>query len=239
MKRLLAEGYPKIFQICKCFRAGERGSRHIPEFTMLEWYRAGFDHRDLMKETEALICAVADEITPGRRIVFSGDTIDLDPPWQRLSVKEAFVMHSPVPLEDAIRKDLFDEIMVREIEPKLGIGRPAFIYDYPSSMAALARTSPSDPSLAERFELYIGGMELANGFSELTAPVEQEERFIEAETMRRNAGKLPYPKPVKFLEALARMPEAAGIALGVDRLVMVFCDTTEIADVVAFTPEDL
>jgi elongation factor P--(R)-beta-lysine ligase len=239
MKRLLAAGYSKIFQICKCFRAGERGSLHIPEFTMLEWYRKGFDYRDLMGETEDLICAAADEVKHGGRIAFSEKVIDLSPPWQRLSVKEAFEMHSPVPLESAIQEDLFDEIMVREIEPKLGIKRPVFIYDYPSSMAALARINADDPSVAERFELYIGGMELANGFSELTDPAEQETRFLEVETMRRDAGKLPYPKPVKFLEDLVHMPDSAGIALGVDRLAMLFCDTDEISDVVAFTPEEL
>lgn len=239
MKRLLAAGYSRIFQISKCFRAGERGSLHIPEFTMLEWYRSGCDYRSLMNETEALICAVSDTVKADRRVVFSGKTIDLSSPWPRVSVKEAFSRHSTVPLEHAIREDLFDEIMVRDIEPRLGIEKPAFLYDYPASMAALARKSPTDPTVAERFELYIGGMELANGFSELTDPVEQETRFIEAETLRRNAGKPPYPKPVRFLEVLAHMPEAAGIALGVDRLVMAFSNTTEIADVVTFTPEDL
>ena len=239
MKRLLAAGYSKIFQICKCFRAGERGSLHIPEFTMLEWYRSGCDYRSLMNEAEALICAVSDGVKAGRRIFCSGKTVDINPPWPRISVKEAFARHSAVPLEHAIQENLFDEIMVRDIEPRLGIEKPAFLFDYPASMAALARTSPTDQSVAERFELYIGGMELANGFSELIDPVEQETRFIEAETIRRNAGKPPYPKPVKFLEALAHMPEAAGIALGVDRLVMAFSNTTEIADVVAFTPEDL
>jgi lysyl-tRNA synthetase class 2 len=239
MKRLLAAGYSKIFQICKCFRAGERGSLHIPEFTMLEWYRSGCDYLSLMNETEALICAVADSLNAGRHIVFSGKTVDFNPPWPRVSVKEAFARHSSVPLEYAIREDLFDEIMVRDVEPRLGIDKPAFLCDYPVSMAALARKSPDDQSVAERFELYIAGIELANGFSELTDPVEQETRFIEAETMRRNAGKPPYPKPAKFLEALDHMPEAAGIALGMDRLVMVFSNTTEIADVVTFTLEDL
>jgi elongation factor P--(R)-beta-lysine ligase len=239
MKQLLAAGYPKIFQICKCFRSGERGSLHIPEFTMLEWYRSGCDYRSLMRETEALICAVSDRVKETRQIVFSGKTLDLNPPWPRVSVEEAFSRYATVAVEDAIRKDLFDEIMVRDIEPRLGIEKPAFLCDYPASMAALARKSPTAPSVAERFELYMGGMEMANGFSELTDPVEQETRFIEAEAMRRKAGKPPYPKPVKFLQALACMPDAAGIALGMDRLVMAFGNTTEIADVVTFTPEDL
>jgi lysyl-tRNA synthetase class 2 len=239
MKRLLAAGYSKIFQLCKCFRAGERGALHIPEFTMLEWYRSGCDYRSLMNETEALVSAVSVIVKGDRRLVFSGKPIDLTSPWPRVPVKEVFSRFSSVPLETAIRENLFDEIMVRDIEPRLGIERPAFLYDYPASMAALARKSPTDPSVAERFELYIGGVELANGFSELTDPVEQETRFNEAEALRRNAGKPPYPKPVKFLKALAHMPEAAGIALGLDRLVMAFGDTAEISDVVAFTPEDL
>lgn len=239
MKRMLAAGYRRLFQICKCFRAGERGGLHIPEFTMLEWYDTGGDYRDLMEETEELVREIARSLQSGRQIRFAGHMIDLTQPWQRLSVNEVFALHSPVPLETAVRENLFDEIIVTHIEPRLGIERPAFIYDYPVSMAALARAKPSDPSVAERFELYIGGIELANGFSELTDPVEQEARFIEAETLRREAGKPPYPPPRKFLAALARMPEAAGIALGVDRLAMIFSDTTEIADVVAFTPEEL
>ena len=239
MKRLLAAGYSRIFQICKCFRSGERGSLHTPEFTMLEWYRAGCDYRDLMQETEELILEIASSLDLGTGIPFAGKTIDLSHPWQSISVKEAFARHSPVPLETALEKDLFDEIMVVHIEPRLGIHRPAFIYDYPASMAALARTKLSDPSVAERFELYIAGIELANGFSELTDQLEQENRFREAEQQRRSVGKPPYPPPRKFLSALAHMPEAAGIALGIDRLAMVLCDTAEIADVVTFTPEEL
>ena len=239
MKRMLAAGYPKIFQICKCFRAGERGPLHVPEFTMLEWYRAGWDYKRLMEETEELVWEIARGLGSTGGLPFGGKTIDLLPPWQRISVKEAFERHSAVPLEKAVEQDMFDEIMVSRIEPELGHPRPTFISDYPASMAALARTNRADPSVAERFEMYIGGLELANGFSELTDPVEQESRFIEEEGRRRAAGKLPYPAPDRFLEALAHMPEAAGMALGVDRLAMVFSDTNEISDVLAFTPEEL
>lgn len=239
MKRLLAAGYRKIFQICKCFRSDERGSLHTPEFTMLEWYHADRNYFQLMEETEALIQDIAGHLESENKILFQGHSIDLTRPWQRITVDEAFARHSRVSLETALRKGLFDEIMVSRLEPNLGIESPLFLYDYPSSMAALARTSPLDPSVAERFELYIGGLELGNGFSELTNREEQERRFTEAEKTRRSAGSPPYPTPVKFLAELPLMPDAAGMALGLDRLAMIFCDTAEIDDVIAFTPEEL
>ena len=142
-------------------------------------------------------------------------------------------------MEEAQRKNIFDEIMVDEIEPQLGLKQPVFIYDYPAAMGALARLKTQDRSVAERFELYIGGIELCNGFSELTDPTEQRERFESERQTRRSSAKTVYPMPERFLDALQDIPPAAGNALGIDRLVMLFADSSEIDDVVAFVPEDL
>jgi elongation factor P--(R)-beta-lysine ligase len=235
MKRLLAARYERIFQICKCWREGERGIRHLSEFTMLEWYRAGADYHDLMEETEALIAAAAG----ANEISYRGRTIGLERPWERLTVAEAFRLYAGTTVTEAIEAGIFDELMVERIEPRLGVSRPTFIYDYPASCGALARLKKEDPSVAERFELYIGGLEIANAFSELTDPVEQRMRFEAEAAERALMGKASYPVAEKFLAALAEMPESAGIALGLDRLVMVLLNAESIDEVVAFTPEDL
>lgn len=239
MKRLLAAGYPRIFQICKCFRRNERGGRHLPELTLLEWYTAGTNYNGMMAQCEALIGSVARVAGSGDMLRYQGQRIDLTPPWPRLTVAEAFDRLSSVSVEEALKENRFDEVMGLDIEPQLGIDKPVFLYDYPAACGALARLKPEDCRLAERFELYIGGLELCNAFTELTDPTEQRLRFEEERKMRRLAGKSVTPMPAKFLSALKEMPAAAGNALGIDRLVMLFADTTEIDDVVAFTPEEL
>lgn len=239
MKRLVAAGYPGIYQISKCFREGERGLLHLPEFTMLEWYRAGGDCRTLMQECEALLPAVAQALGMGETIAYQGLTIALTPPWERLSVTDAFKRCASITLREALEKDCFDEIMACEIEPRFGHGRPVFLFDYPAAHGALARTKPSDPSLAERFELYVGGLELANAFAELTDEREQRTRFEQALRVRHAAGRVAYPMPEPFLRSLHHMPSAAGIALGLDRLAMLFTDSASIDEVVTFPPESL
>lgn len=239
MKRLLAAGYEKIFQICRCFRKGERGGRHLPEMTLLEWYAAGFDYRDLMRQCEEMVVFLAERMGTGRQLDYQGYAVDLTPPWDRLSVSEAFQRFGGMTAEAALDRDCFDEIMGLHIEPSLGCNRPLFLYDYPARCGALARLKPGDPSVAERFELYIAGMELCNAFSELTDPLEQRLRF-EAENRARGAnGKTVYPTTEPFLQALESTPPAAGNALGLDRLVMLFTDAASIDEVVAFTPEEL
>ena len=235
MKRMLSAGYHSIFQICRCWREGERGVRHLSEFTMLEWYRAGADYLGLMEETEALVVAAA----AAPRISYRGLSIELAPPWERITVSEAFRRYAGSTPQEALAAGTYDEFMVELIEPQLGLSRPTFIYDYPACCGALARLKQGDPTLAERFELYIGGLEIANAFSELTDPGEQRSRFEAEAAERASLGKAPYPVPEKFLEALASMPPAAGIALGLDRLVMVLLDAQTIDEVVAFTPEEL
>jgi elongation factor P--(R)-beta-lysine ligase len=239
MKRLIAAGYPRIFQICRCFRQQERGAKHLPEMTLLEWYTAGHNYFDMMEQCEALIRFAAGRAGFKDCLVYQGNRIDLTPPWPRMSVRDAFEKFSSVSMETAILQDRFDRVTAFDIEPNLGNKKPVFLYDYPASAASLARLKPEDPSGAERFELYISGMELCNAFSELTDPVEQRKRFENEQSRRRQSGLQAYPLPEKFLEALQYMPETSGCALGMDRLVMLFADTTRIDDVVAFTPEEL
>jgi len=239
MKRMMAAGFDKIFQICRCWRERERGSLHLPEFTLLEWYRTGADYHSLMEECERLIRFIAPLISLGEKTYFRGQEVDLSGSWERISVKEAFRCYSKTSMAEAIEENLFDEIMVQEIEPNLGIGKPTFIYDYPAQRGALARLKKEDPSVAERFELYMGGLELANGFSELVDSEEQRRRFHMENENRQSFGKRIYSIPDKFLAELDNMPPSAGIALGVDRLVMVFLDVKTIDEVVAFTPEEL
>jgi elongation factor P--(R)-beta-lysine ligase len=235
MKRLLAAGYERLFQICRCWREGERGTKHLPEFTLLEWYETGADYRKQMVDCEDLFCS----LIPEGALHYQGEKIDLSPPWERLTVAEAFSRYASISADKALKNGRFDEIIALQIEPELGKGKPLFLYDYPVEKAALARKKPGNPQFGERFELYMFSLELANGFSELTDAKEQRKRFEQEEAQRRLNGKPASPLPEKFLAELAAMPEAAGIALGLDRLVMLLTDAAEIDDVVAFTAEML
>ncbi len=235
MKRMLAAGYEQLFQICRVWREGERGQFHLPEFTLLEWYRGGIDYNALMNECMELFFV----LFPEGKLDRGGRTIDLTMPWQKLTVTEAFTRYASMDLNQALASDCFEEILTGEVEPHLGKEKPTFLTEYPSSLASLARSKPGEPQVAERFELYIDGLELANAFSELTDVEEQHRRFEKDEELRRTAGKTPYPLPEKFLAELENMPEAAGIALGLDRLIMLITDAEKIDDVVAFGPDDL
>jgi lysyl-tRNA synthetase class 2 len=238
MKRLLAAGFEQIFQICKCYRKGERGRLHLPEMTMLEWYTAGHDYLDMMRQCEDLISIVARSLGREKAIKYQGQWIDFTKPWDRMTVDQAFEKFATVSLDTAIQNGHFDEIIGCDIAPNLGCVKPVFLYDYPAALGSLARLKPGDKSVAERFELYIAGIEICNAFSELTDPDEQRERFETEMTLRRLSGKTTYPFAEPFLQALADMPESAGNALGIDRLIMLFADTADIDAVVAFTPED-
>jgi lysyl-tRNA synthetase class 2 len=235
MKRLLAAGYERLFQICRAWREGERGQYHLPEFTLLEWYRAGVDYHALMAECMELLLV----LVPEGKLSRQGRLIDLARPWQQLTVTEAFSRYASMSLDTALAANRFEDILTGEVEPHLGKDRPTFLIEYPARLAALARTKPGEPQVAERFELYIDGLEVANAFSELTDQHEQRSRFEAAEKTRRAAGRTPYPAPQKFLNELINMPESAGIALGLDRLIMLLTDTVKINDVVAFSPDDL
>ena len=206
---------------------------------MLEWYSTGHNYKDLMNECEDLICTVARQINGNNKINYRGREIQLDTPWTHMSVAAAFHQYASMAMDTALAKDCFDEVMANEIEPNLGSPIPLFLYDYPAPCGALARLKPGNDLLAERFELYIAGIELCNGFSELTDPAEQKARFEKEQRLRKYFGHPVYPMPQNFLKALKDMPAAGGNALGIDRLVMLFCDATEIDDVVTFTPEEL
>ncbi len=252
MKRLLALGCDRIFQICNCFRKGERGRLHLEEFTMLEWYRAGADYEDLMDDCEQLLGFLLVELggmagcgalrkgsRDGLRPYGCDQIIAMQPPWDRLSVEAAFARFSPVSLEQALASGSFDELLVQYVEPSLGLERPLFLHDYPVALGSLARRKDGAPHLVERFELYINGMELANGFSELTDVDEQRQRFAEELRLMEEGGRKPLPMPERFLEDLAHLQQAAGIALGVDRLLMLLMGRRCIDEVVSFAPDDL
>ena len=235
MKRLLAAGYDKLFQVCRCWRAGERGPHHLPEYTMLEWYRRDCDYHQLMDDCEQLILSLVNN----KNLTWQGEKVSLDRPWLRLSVADAFSQHSSTPLDEIKDVNFFSELISNEIEPSLPKNKPLFLVDYPALQGSLARPKPRNPNQVERFELYIAGLELANGFSELTDPAEQRRRFEEEEKHRRTAGKPPGPFPEKYINELQTLTSAAGIALGVDRLMMLLCDCQTIDDVVCFTTEQL
>jgi len=240
MKRLLAEaGCSRIFQICKCFRNKERGDRHLPEFTMLEWYRTHCDYHALMEECEDMILEVARASGHNGYVSAQSKKVSLEKPWDKLTVSEAFVQYAPVSMTKALEQDVFDEILCRYIEPQLGLSKPVFLYDYPVELGALARNKKEDPTLAERFEIYIAGLELANGFSELTDQKMQQERFEAEVELIKKKGRTSVELPQKFLTSLAKMVDTAGIALGVDRLAMILFEAEKIDQVVTFIPEDL
>ena len=241
MKRLLCSGHSKIFQISHCWRSHERGLRHLSEFTMLEWYRTGCDYQTLMIDCEELLQHIAKTCIPDNGY-FEYNSARINPmiPWQRICVQEAFLHFGQVDVWDCLRKGIYEEILTSVIEPALAkFDSPVILLDYPAELAALARTKPGDSKLAERFELYLGGLELANGFSELNDPLEQRHRFEEANRVRSNMGRTVLPLPVPFLDTLATMPPSAGIALGVDRLIMLTAGANSIDEIVAFTPEEL
>lgn len=233
MKRLLAAGYERLFQIGPCFRKDERGAIHHPEYTMLEWYRTGTDYLGILDDTQALlsrVCAAASACA-----AYAAGPIDFAAPWPRLSVREAFEKWAgwdPVELHDEER---FERDLVGKVEPGLPLGRPVILMDYPAYAGALARPKPGDNRVAERWELYINGVEIANAFSELIDPAEQRRRFETWARERNAAGRVVYPLDEAFLGAMELgIPPAGGIALGVDRLVMVLAGATSLDRVIAF-----
>jgi lysyl-tRNA synthetase class 2 len=246
MKKLLAGGLPKIFQFARVFRNGEGSALHHPEFTMLEWYRAGAGYETLMEDCAALLA-----LAGVRELRWEGNRCDPTATPERLTVAEAFDRHAGVDLlatmgngeklagqagiamhADDTWDDVFFRIMFDRIEPKLGMGRPTILCEYPITMAALARAKPGDPRVAERFELYVCGVELANGFGELTDPAIQRARLQADMDEKERLYGLRWPVDADFLAALDHgMPASSGIALGFDRLVMLATGATHIEDV--------
>jgi elongation factor P--(R)-beta-lysine ligase len=260
-KKLLAAGEPRLFSLARVFRNRERGPLHHPEFTMLEWYRAGEPYTALMDDCADLL-RLAAETAGATRLGWRGREADPFAEPERLSLAEAFDRHAGIDLlatvsadggtdRDALAAavaradlrvaaddswaDLFSRVLVAKVEPELGFGRPTILYAYPVSEAALARPSPADPRVAERFELYCCGVELANAFGELTDPAEQRRRFAAEMAVKQAVYGEAYPVDEDFLTALAVMPESSGSALGFDRLVMLAAGARRIEDVL-WTP---
>jgi lysyl-tRNA synthetase class 2 len=259
MKKLLAAGETRIFALARVFRNRERGALHAPEFTMLEWYRVGAPLEALMEDCAGVLALAARE-AGATRFSFRDREADPFAVSERLAVREAFLRHAGVDLFDSLPRegrgepdrdllarqaaakglrvavddtwsDVFSRILSEKVEPRLGLGRPTFLTEYPATEAALARLCPHDPRVAERFELYVCGVELANAFGELTDADEQRRRFQAAMAVKQRVYGEAYPIDEDFLAALAYMPEASGAALGFDRLVMLACGAERVEDV--------
>jgi lysyl-tRNA synthetase class 2 len=260
-KKLLAAGEQRIFSFGPVWRNRERGPLHHPEFTMIEWYRVGEDYQSLMADCAAML-SLAAETADCRQFSYRGRTADPFAEPDRLTVAEAFQRYAGVDLMGTIAgdgstdcemlraaaasagiatapddswADIFSRVIVEKVEPELGHGRATILCEYPISMAALARPSPRDPRVSERFELYCCGVELANAFGELTDAAEQRRRFVADMDEKEKIYGERYPLDEEFLSALALMPEASGIALGFDRLVMLATGASRIEDVI-WTP---
>lgn len=241
MKRLLADGHTRIFQIARAFRAGERGERHNTEFSILEFYRAHADVEAIMRDTEQLVARVT-----GGVVRLEGRTIDVRPPLRRMTVLEAFERFARTSPDETLRlasddEDAFFQLLAFTVEPALAtLDHGIILTEYPASQASLARRKDGDPRVAERFELYVAGVELCNGFGELTDPVEQRARFVADREARARRGKPLYPIDEHFLRALERgLPPCAGNAVGLDRLAALACGERAIGSVIAFTDEEL
>lgn len=234
MKRLLVGGMPRIFQLARVARADELGPLHAPEFTMLEWYRAFSQLDDVLRDTEQLVREVVRALAGEDTVFVLGQRkVTVEQPFERLTVREAFRRFADV--DDAVGlaladEDRYFELLVSKVEPALAeLPRPVFLTRYPISQAALSRPHEDDPTVAERAELYFGGVELCNAYGELTCAVEQRRRFTEEAERRKGAGRTVYPLDEQFLAALVEgMPPSAGNALGFDRLVMVASNRSEI-----------
>lgn len=232
MKRMLCAGMERIFQIGPAFRAEEKGRKHREEFTILEYYAVNWDYRLLAEFTAAMIASAAREVCGSPRITYQGEVVDLSR-HSFITVDEAFRKYAGVSAFEADKDGSFDELMVLKVEPQLGKDAPEFLIDYPANRASLSRLSPADNRVAERWELYIRGMELGNAFGELTDAAEQRRRFAAALKFRAEQGMHPYPEATDFLTALEQgMPESSGCAIGFDRLCMIFCDAYDIAEVI-------
>jgi lysyl-tRNA synthetase class 2 len=251
MKKLLASGSGNIFQICKAFRdSPELSPLHNPEFTILEWYRINADYTHIMTDCENLLNFIS-QTTP----ISPTPPISLTSPWLRLSIKESFQKYADINLdefldfkkawqicqkkgyqvsENSTWEQLYHQIFLNEVEPKLPKEKPLILYDYPAPLAALARLKPTDPRYAERFEFYLAGLEIGNGYSELTDPQEQEKRLKQDVEIRKSLGMRLFPYDKDFVAAVKNLPPCGGIAIGVDRLIMALTGVKTISEVLSF-----
>jgi lysyl-tRNA synthetase class 2 len=264
LKKLLSAGSGSLFSITKSFRNGEgRSSRHNPEFTILEWYRTPGDYMDIASDFEELMRIIyrATKNLSDYQLKYQGQTYDLAKTWEKISVAEAFRKYAGIDTETMLDKEklkavglakgyqvneattweeIWNQIIANEVEPNLGKSGPTILYDYPVAQAALSKKKVDDPRFAERFEVFMAGLELGNCFSELTDWKEQESRCLADLAERKALGRTEFPMDRDFIEALKLgMPETGGIAVGVDRLVALFADTADIAETLFFPVKEL
>lgn len=262
LKKLIVAGIGNCFEITRSFRNGETDSTtHNPEFTMLELYQVGADYGDIMALTEQWLAHLSNQIFQSSKITYQSKKIDLAPPWERISIVEAFKKFASIDLvscldpkemtrtaitkgytsgSDTTWEQLFNQILLNEIEPHLGThGKPTILYDYPASLAALAKLKENDPRFAERFEVYIAGLELGDCYSELTEYETQKIRFDREQGERARLGKEKIAADDEFLKSLKiGLPRCSGIAVGLDRLCMLFTDSVRLEDVLFFPCSD-
>jgi len=248
LKKLLVAGFDKIFEVARVFRGNESfGGLHTPEFTMLEWYRANADYRQVMKDTEKLVYFLNKKINKSNYLNYQGQKINLALPWPRISVKSAFLKYAKINLDKKWQNCSFDDwntnfysVFLNEIEPNFPKNRPIIIYDYPLPQASLARRKNKNSFYAERFEVYLGGLELANAFSELTDAKEQYQRLKKEQILRKKLKKSYIPIDEDFIYALKLgMPPSGGIALGLERLQMLLLNIKDINDLLPFPAKQL
>lgn len=236
MKRMLAQSFCRIYQICRCFRKGERTDLHNPEFSMLEFYAAGLNLSGMMAEFEEVVWKLA-AAAGVQMLEHKGRRCDLEPPWERLSVEEAFLRYAGWSPLKAFDEDRFYFDLVDKVDRHLGMGRPTILHHYPAELAMLAARDPAGAEAALRFEVYFCGIEIANAFEELTQVEEQRRRFEKDIEKRRSRGLPLYPLDEIFLQSLPDLPPCSGIAVGLDRLIMLLLGAETILDVMAF-PEN-
>ncbi len=257
MKRLLANGFGSIYQICRAFRNGETGDLHNPEFTILEWYRTHAGYEQIMDDMEAMVSTVCRSVLGHTKIQYADGIINMEPPWERLTVAQAWLTFADINLlkcktpaelraagiragvNHLLESDSWDilyfKIFLQRIEPQLGRHKPVILYEYPASMAVLSRLKPGNPDVALRFEVYISGIEIGNAYDELTDPIEQRKRLRKSQKDKIRNGKVPFPIDEDFMAAVEKgLPPCAGIAVGVDRLVMLLLNKKTIQEVMLF-----
>lgn len=232
MKRLLAAGYERIYQLGPCFRMGEYGSRHLPEFQMLEWYRLRADWRVVQEDAVHLVRHCMEVATGSLTCRFRNQNIDFGAEWEEITVEDAFRKFAGVDLDEAIEKGQFEEILCDKVEPHLGNGRPTFLTEYPLACSGLSQAIEGRPNRVERWEVYVAGLELGNACTELVDPEEQLRRFKATAQLRANEHREVYPIDEPFMAAIREgIPGAAGVAIGFDRLVMIACGEDDIRNI--------
>lgn len=258
LKKLVVAGLGDCYSLTKSFRNMEtQGNLHNPEFTILEWYRVGVDYRAIMEDIEALVVSIVGSLHANSLILmYQGKPVDLTPPWERMTVSDAFQKYAHVNFDEFLDEkkarqiaqkkgytvetsttweELYNQIFLNEVESRLGRGKPTILFEFPAAVAALSKKKPGDPRFCERFEFYTAGLELGDAYSELTDWKEQEERFKKELEEIKRLGKTAYDYDRDFIESLkVGLPECSGIAVGIDRLIMLLADVTDIADTLFF-----